>query len=746
MFNLNLSDTFTVDIVIPVKDREDYDVVQRLQNRKYYNMPENFNIFVVDYGCHPDISQRIQQICGTQGYQYEYVDARFELFNLSRARNVAILKSKADYLVYEDVDLISHRDFYQWLNQQIKSMLIDRNWPFLVIPVAYLSEEFSENLCGEINNSSYDEVVSEIFDPDSLKIDFYAPASSHIVCSRKLSKLIGGFDESFEGWGFEDSDFEIRFLRKLNIEKPRDFYKLDTRPYLKQTQWSGWRTLFRIFADIMAQKGIYSFHLWHPKPEHRSDVIRKKNHEIFKNNSGRYANAKWELPPLHDKNEQTDLFLNENPHLWNLSVFHFFDNPFLVNENDININMIPNLINKYNIRSVIVNNPYGKEKRKVICDEFRRFNIPVYIVERGALPNSIYIDKGGFCAESNSYKEENWLEKLKDNDLESVYQYINEYKSNGAALEPQGVLIGGENFRYKTLGSSTINSKILFVALQSPSDTTTNFFCGEIGSYDNYIQEIQKLCYLLEETNWKVVYKNHPLTIDKVKFENAICVDEYHINDILDACDAVSLINSGVGVLSMIYDKPVYYFGQAFYALNEVNKQVVNAGELFLELTSGNFLYNKEKALLFLSFLINHFYSFASWNRKERKHTDKAKMSISENIIFEVVRVDGKEIYFNNNEIINLRESILFDRYRTEDYIFRNSKKQDVKHSDLKTEKKNVSSTDVDLAMKKISAIDKLHATPSIGGKKHTIKTKTKKFLKDPNAFFVDFLLKRTKN
>lgn len=743
MFDVNLKKDFTVDIVIPIKDRSEYDVLQRLRVRDYYNMPSNFNIFVVDYGCHPDISQEIQQICTVRGYRYEYVDARYELFNLSRARNVAILKSQADYLIYEDVDLISHRDFYQWINQQIQSMLIDRNWPFLVIPVAYLSEKFSVECYAEIGDVVYDEIVSEIFNPDSLRIDFYAAASSHIVCSRKLSKLIGGFDESFEGWGFEDSDFELRFLRKLNIEKPRDFYKLDTRPYTNQTQWSGWRTLFRIFADIMAQKGIYSFHLWHPKPEHRSDSIRKKNHEIFKQNSNRYANTKWEISPLHNVEEATDLFLNENPHFWNLSVFHFFDNPFLVHENDININMIPDLIKKYSVRSVVVNNPYGKEKRKIICDEFKKFGIPVYIVERGALPGSVYIDKGGFCAESNSYKEENWIKNVNSDNLEKVYEYINEYKSNDMALEPQSELIGGENFRYKTLGASAINSKILFIALQSPSDTTTNFFCGSIESYDKYIQEMQKLCYLLEGTNWKVIYKNHPLTIDKVQFESAICVDEYHINDILDACDAVSLINSGVGVLSMIYDKPVYYFGQAFYDLQGVNKQTGSAEELFHELINGGFKYDKIKALSFLSFLVNDFYSFASWERKERKHTDKAKMSISENIVFQVVRVDGKEIYFNNDEIINLRGSILFDRYRTEDCIFRNGKKQQSSGSNPKNN--SILPTDAELAVKKMTAADKLQAQNNVQ-KKYTIKTKAKKLIKDPNRFFVDFLLKRAKN
>lgn len=118
-------------------------------------------------------------------------------------------------------------------------------------------------------------------------------------------------------------------------------------------------------------------------------------------------------------------------------------------------------------------------------------------------------------------------------------------------------------------------------------------------------------------------------------------------------------------------------------------------------------------------------------------------MSISENIVFQVVRVDGKEIYFNNDEIINLRGSILFDRYRTEDCIFRNGKKQQSSGSNPKNN--SILPTDAELAVKKMTAADKLQAQNNVQ-KKYTIKTKAKKLIKDPNRFFVDFLLKRAKN
>ena len=730
----------TLDIVITARDRDEYDIVERLKIRKNYNLPSNCNFLVVDYGSSLEVSLELESVCKEYGYRYIFEDARLKPFNNSKARNIAILNSEADYILFEDIDLASHVDFYHWIITQIKSMIIERNWPFLVIPVSYLSESASTDMYSTIDDFKYDQILSEIFDDESEMIDFHAAASSHMVCSRKMAQFIGGFDESFEGWGFEDSDFWLRYLRKVSFEKPREFYKLDTRPYTNQTQWRGWRALFRIFADVMANKGIYSFHIWHEKAEHRSDEIRQRNHRIFLQNSERYAKTKWELEPLHNPKKPTDLFLNENPHSFNISVFHHFDNPLLLRESNINVDKLDEYIERFNIRNVIFNNPYGNPKRQVIYEKIKELQVPVYVVERGALPNSIYVDNNGFCAESESYNEIMWQDSLTEDKREITRNYINDYKAKPVSLESQkSGIMGGSNLRYK-LGVGAKDTKIMFVALQSPSDTTTNFFSGSIQSYDNFINEMQKVCYFLEDKGWKVLYKNHPLTLDKVKLDNAICVDDFHINDILEACDCVSLINSGVGVLAMLYNKPVYYFGEAFYAVEGLNKKIANADELSSELESFDFEYDESKAIGFISFLINDFYSFATWKRVERNHTNKAKMSISQDIVYDVLRIKGYEYRFNNQPAIDLRKSFLFDRYRLEDYLYRDQSSS-TKPVQSKTDSTEFSKK-INTIEKKVDNIERLNKVDATN-KKYNIKTKTNKLINNPNQFFADFFLKR---
>ena len=728
---------YSVDIVIPVRSRDEYDILNRLKWRMSYRLPENFNFIIVDYGSDFQEHELIKELCEKNNFTYIYVEeAVNQIWNASKARNIALLNSKADYILFEDVDLLSHKDFYQWIDDQIESLIIDGEWPFFVIPVSYLTENGASAIDTSLSTKEYNQLTTEILRvPNSDLIAFHAPASSYLVCSRELAISVGGYDESFEGWGFEDSDFWVKLLREQDIEKPKEFYRLDTRDYSNQVQWRGWRALFRIYADIIAYKGIYSFHIWHPIAEHRNDNVRKKNHQMFLANMEYYKREAYALKPLWNNNKPTHLFLSRNPHSFNKFLFKVFSNPYLIEESCFDIREIDNLISKLNIESVIFNNPYGNPKRTMIYEEFKSRGINCYVVERGALPWSIYIDNDGFCAESKSYMECCW----KDRDLSSENQlktieYINHLKFSGASLEPQADLMGGAALKRKLFGSSD-NIKVLFVALQSPSDTTTNYFCGPIGSYTNFINEIQKLVYQLGD-DWKVMYKNHPLTIDKVNIEGAINVDQYHIGDLLEASDAVTLINSGVGVLAAAYMKPVFYFGQAFYACDGINYQVNSASSCLEALTLlNNENFDQQKSLKLLSYLIHDFYSFATWERKERKHTEKANLSISTNIQYSILRVHNLnvEYYFDKDKQFNLMSSMLFDRYRLDEYVSRQDKK-----TPPKIAPKAVSNEE----LIKVDRVSKLASTHK---SKSSVSKKFRKMITNPNAFFADFFLKRIK-
>jgi len=67
-------------------------------------------------------------------------------------------------------------------------------------------------------------------------------------------------------------------------------------------------------------------------------------------------------------------------------------------------------------KSMIIWNPYGYlahkkdayQKKYDLYKEFLSQNKDVYIVERGALPNTIFIEKNHMLIESDSYSKEKW--------------------------------------------------------------------------------------------------------------------------------------------------------------------------------------------------------------------------------------------------------------------------------------------------------------------------------------------------
>jgi predicted glycosyltransferase involved in capsule biosynthesis len=718
---------FSLEIIIPVCARIEYDVAERIKWRGNYNLPTNCTFTIVDYGSSPEEAQKIKSACELLQFKYIHVPSRNGIWNASKARNMALIESSSDYVLFEDVDLVSHRDFYKWLVVQVESLIRKQHWPFLVVPVAYLSEAGSDIAKDEINDVVYADLTSELYNHSSEKISFHAPASSFLVCSRKDAMAVGGYDESFEGWGYEDSDFWLRLLRKANIEKPRDFYRLDTRNYRDQVQWRGWRALFRVFADLLANKGVYAFHVWHPIAPHRSDSVKERNRSIFLNNSKAYSSNKYCLTPLRSPYKPADLFLTKNPHSFNDALFEVFDNPLFIDEDTLDPRNVDVVLRTYSVRRVIFNNPYGKDKRRALYTILKSMGVPCFVVERGALPWSIYIDEGGFCAESSSYSEENWVHMpFGDKERAEAQNYVNDLRITGASLEPQADLIGGRNLKRNLFGDNE-NLKILFVPFQSPSDTTTNFFCGDCGSFDRFVHEVKLLPHLLP-SNWKVVYKNHPLTIDKLDIEGAFNADSCHVGDILEMADAVCLINSGVGVLAAAYNKPVYYFGQAFYACNGINYKVTSGAHLIEQLMHPE-PFDIDKSLKFLYFLVFRFYSFAKWDHKVRKHTDKAKLSISENIVYEVVRVKGfQEHRLPPSLEINLRDSMLFDRYRLDDYLDRTSKGS----SPAQLKKIELDS--------QASKVGKPFNDKKFGTK---FTRKFKKFVRTPKLFFADAIAKR---
>jgi len=257
------------------------------------------------------------------------------------------------------------------------------------------------------------------------------------------------------------------------------------------------------------------------------------------------------------------------------------------------------------INLVIMPNPYGNKRRMYTYKRLKEINFPVVCFDRGALPDSWFFDIG-FNADSLTYHPLNWDKELTLKEKEDVIRYIEEIQKGNKALEEQGERIGGENLK-EILGLK--GKKVIFVPFQRPEDTVIKYFSN---GYEKFVKEIIRLNEIIKKQygdEWVLIAKKHPLENERPTDEIIFVEDDTNIYDLIEMSDLIVLINSGVGVLSMLYNKPVCYFGEVFYGHYDINRKVSIAEDV-LYYMQNPFAVNEEKVYRFIFHLKHNVYSF----------------------------------------------------------------------------------------------------------------------------------------
>ncbi|GAG76544.1 unnamed protein product, partial [marine sediment metagenome] len=252
-------------------------------------------------------------------------------------------------------------------------------------------------------------------------------------------------------------------------------------------------------------------------------------------------------------------------------------------------NSIVNIIYEPNIEKVkrsnlplIVSCPYSclkvktrNQGRYTVLSYFKKHNKTAYISEGGALPGFIYLDKNGFLSNSSSYFEKNWNHPLDKDKMNKVDKYMEEFMNDSTTRKKQkSSRVNGDIFL-------EFKGKIkVFVPMQVWNDTTMILFCGWVRTLENF----QKIIKDLAKKNNDIIFlvKNHP-RCSKFKMgnsKNIRIVDNYHYKDCIKNCDVVLTINSGVGLQSMMWEKPTVIVGKSFYQFENVNYQANNKEEI----------------------------------------------------------------------------------------------------------------------------------------------------------------------
>lgn len=198
---------------------------------------KNFEVIIADDGSDDATRQVIENLKSTVDYAIKHIWQQHNDFRAAMIRNKSVVHAAGDYLIFLDGDSIPQISF---VRQHQK--LAENNY-FVVGNRVLLSSEFTQEVlaerlplqrwsvlhwlknfcCGSINR----------FLPTLLLGNFYlrylhttkwqGAKTCNLGMWKKDFLSVNGFDESYRGWGYEDSDLVIRLIHNNILRKDGHF-------------------------------------------------------------------------------------------------------------------------------------------------------------------------------------------------------------------------------------------------------------------------------------------------------------------------------------------------------------------------------------------------------------------------------------------------------------------------------------------------------------------------------------------
>ncbi len=692
---------------------------------------------LVDQGSPVDISQPIKAACESRGIRYVHLGKGNIPFSIGLCRNSGVQQANGEFVSFQDVDLLTDENIYN----KIKQKIISNDLPFNhleTIPCLYLTAEGTSRYLneepGRRTNTAYDSYL----EGDDHFVQMVAPATSCLIVRRLFYLSEGGVRGEFFGHGYEDFELMNRLAYRSNkYHRSHDYYS--HTPRYDSLEYKGYRTYFSMFGRQNLAEKVFFVHLHHETLTEAGYKARNSRNRALFDTFIRSFELKYDAPPALDdpKSDQITLCIGSRSSIPYRSIrmaIPYFGNVLYRHERDFSdIEIFNTFLHVEGVKRVVFLTPYGNEDRLQLYRYCRENNFPIYVFDRGALPDSWFFDPGGFNAESSSYKPEKWDKVLTHQQAIDAEGYIHDLCSSDETLEENGPRVGETEFRQRF---GLLDKRVIFVPLQRPNDSVIRYLSGNVDGVDQFCNQISLLAQILPH-EWKIIVKQHPLEDAELNIPGATMLPpDAHVYDAIGSSDAVVLINSGVGLLSLCFGKPVFCFGEAFYA-----QQGLAVGVLHAEDLAEKLLFKAEvdssKILQFIHYLVFEFYSFAS-----TKYLKIQEGVSSRNV---AVHLDFYTLCFPNEmrEEFRLLQNPVSTNSPAYDYFRAYFKKRNdaLKH---KNDGLNIANTNVGSSETQEFSSGKRISEISVKGKTKTFK-KIRKLFRDPRQFFVDVKLNRTK-
>lgn len=547
--------------------------------RSYYDpMPR---VLVLDFGSPEPFASEISTICALNGLDYSH-EPDTDTYSPAAAHNRGFEKCETDLVFFCDADCFGSSDMFAKMASIATSLkmrtIIDTP---LVLPVYHLNQadtqvffDVEDMTCRSrfLDAMAFYSPLAEFRKEDNF---FIAPYSNIFLINRRMFSLTGGYDERFRGHGSEDFEFLTRLgLYIKNLPMPVELTKDHLGPlregFFSSRPYSGFRRFLEALSKPAENLGLRVFHLYHERSKSedwgsQNDWKRERMNEAFKVYVGSEHNL---LQVDFLAREKTVVCLCKHLDQWGyytpLRAAGYRLHPVFDTAPETIAAITTGLISgEFSALSIF--NPYMKSHAqfKQLVLLARDLGREVIVIERGALPGTIYYDED-VAYNSPNFSEERFLqEQFSDDELADSRSYIEELKAGDSTLEQMDDYA---TTRRKLAALASLKSPVLFIPLQLHDDMAVTMFIKGEQQYPEFSASLSETI----DANPDIVFvvKPHPLSkLDHLtqKPNLILAAREDNIHRLLDIASFTVCYNSGVGLLSILHQTPTATLGNAFY-------------------------------------------------------------------------------------------------------------------------------------------------------------------------------------
>lgn len=233
----------------------------------------------------------------------------------SLLRNIASQNINSTFMIFSDIDI------YFQINI-LNSMIAEtKKNGFSIIPCLYLTRKGTQHILKTNDmNSIIDNWLSISFN----YVKHIAIPSSFLCLTQETFKKLNGFDENFEGHGYEDFDFLLRLILYFD-KKTLHLYSYEDKVYKSPLLMRGFRCFLASFCLKNVLQKKFVFHLEHKKNKATYNSDRQRNAFLFKEKfSILFKNTSYssQIPNLIILFYATCHDLKINPELFTVLFFH----------------------------------------------------------------------------------------------------------------------------------------------------------------------------------------------------------------------------------------------------------------------------------------------------------------------------------------------------------------------------------------------------------------------------------------